>query len=118
MFQDGSVSTRQQTDVRDFGIAPSYKFGIGTPTEVTFYGLLQYNHDHVDYGLPALNRYPANVSPNLAYGFPSDRTDQFISMGRRSIHAMVPAAHVNLSAELLKLLSRAKDRPPCHRRSG
>jgi catecholate siderophore receptor len=89
MFQDGSVSTRQQTDVRDFGIAPSYKFGIGTPTEVTLYGLLQYNHDHVDYGLPALNRYPANVSPNLAYGFPSDHTDQFISMGGANIEHKV-----------------------------
>ena len=85
MFQDGSVSTRQQTQVQDFGIAPSYKFGIGTPTEVTLYGLLQYNHDHVDYGLPALNRYPANVSPNLAYGFPSDRTDQFIAMAGATI---------------------------------
>ena len=29
------ASTRDQTDVLDFGIAPSYKFGIGTPTEVT-----------------------------------------------------------------------------------
>ncbi|MBS0223682.1 MAG: TonB-dependent receptor [Proteobacteria bacterium] len=85
MFQDGSVSTRQQTQVQDFGIAPSYKFGIGTPTEVTLYGLLQYNHDHVDYGLPPLNRYPANVSPNLAYGFPSDRTDQFIAMAGANI---------------------------------
>ncbi|HTR87661.1 MAG TPA: TonB-dependent receptor, partial [Reyranella sp.] len=80
MFQDGSVSTRQQTQVQDFGIAPSYKFGIGTPTEVTLYGLLQYNHDHVDYGLPALNGAPANVSPNLAYGFGSDHTDQAIAM--------------------------------------
>ena len=85
MFQDGSVSTRQQTDVRDFGIAPSFKFGIGTPTSVTLYGLVQYNHDHVDYGLPALNRYPANVSPNLAYGFPSDHTDQFISMAGATV---------------------------------
>ncbi|HEY2874282.1 MAG TPA: TonB-dependent receptor [Reyranella sp.] len=89
MFQAGSVSTRQQTDVRDFGIAPSYKFGINTPTEITLYGLLQYNHDHVDYGLPALNRYPANVSPNLAYGFPSDHTDQFISMAGANIEHKV-----------------------------
>ena len=101
MFQDGSVSTRQQTDVRDFGIAPSYKFGIGTPTEVTFYGLLQYNHDHVDYGLPALNRYPANVSPNLAYGFPSDRTDQFISMGGVNIeHKINPDLKLRSQTQL------------------
>ncbi|MBV8394354.1 MAG: TonB-dependent siderophore receptor [Alphaproteobacteria bacterium] len=80
MFQDGKASSRQQTEVQDFGFAPSYKFGIGTPTEVTLYGLLQVNHDHVDYGLPALNRYPANVSPNLAYGFSNDHTDQMIAM--------------------------------------
>jgi catecholate siderophore receptor len=85
MAQTGRVSTRQQTEVQDIGLAPSYKFGIGTPTEVTVYGLLQYNHDHVDYGLPALNRYPANVSPNLAYGFPSDHTDQLITMGGATI---------------------------------
>jgi len=85
MFQDGKVSTRQQTEVQDFGFAPSYRFGIGTPTQVTLYGLLQYNHDHVDYGLPALNRYPANVSPNLAYGFSNDRTDQMIVMAGATI---------------------------------
>jgi catecholate siderophore receptor len=80
MFQDGSMSTRQQTQVLDVGVAPSYKFGIGTPTEVTLYALLQHNHDHVDYGLPPLNGFPANVSPNLAYGFSDDRTDQTITM--------------------------------------
>lgn len=86
MFQDGSVSTRQQTNVQDFGFAPSYKFGIGTPTEVTLYGLFQFNHDQVDYGLPALNRYPANVSPNLAYGFSTDHTDQTIAMAGATIN--------------------------------
>jgi catecholate siderophore receptor len=85
MGQTGRVSTRQQTEVQDFGFAPSYKLGIGTPTEVTLYGLFQYNHDHVDYGLPALNRYPANVSPNLAYGFPSDHTDQLITMAGATV---------------------------------
>ncbi|MBS0541896.1 MAG: TonB-dependent receptor plug domain-containing protein, partial [Proteobacteria bacterium] len=34
MFQKGAASTRHQTDVLDFGVAPSYKFGIGTPTEI------------------------------------------------------------------------------------
>jgi len=39
MFQQGAVSTRDLNNVLDFGIAPSYKFGIGTPTEVTVYAL-------------------------------------------------------------------------------
>jgi catecholate siderophore receptor len=80
MFQAGKVSTRNQTEVLDFGFAPSYKFGIGTPTEVTLYALLQRNHDHADYGLPPLNGFPANVNLNNAYGFSSDYTDQNIAM--------------------------------------
>ena len=74
MFQEGKTSTRNQTDVLDFGIAPSYKFGIGTPTEITLYALFQHNHDKADYGLPPLNGYPANVNRNNAYGFNDDRT--------------------------------------------
>jgi catecholate siderophore receptor len=80
MFQVGKASTRDQTEVLDFGFAPSYKFGIGTPTEVTLYALLQRNHDHADYGLPPLNGLPANVNLNNAYGFSSDYTDQSIAM--------------------------------------
>lgn len=80
MFQAGKASTRNQSEVLDFGFAPSYKFGIGTPTEVTLYALLQRNHDHADYGLPPLNGLPANVNLNNAYGFSSDYTDQNIVM--------------------------------------
>ncbi len=80
MFQDGSASTRNQTEVLDFGLAPSYKFGIGKPTEITLYALLQHNHDHADYGFPPLNGFPVNVGRNNAYGFSNDRTDQDIVM--------------------------------------
>ena len=80
MFQDGSASTRNQTEVLDFGLAPSYKFGIGTPTEVTLYALLQHNHDHADYGVPPLNGFPANVGRNKAFGFSTDHTDQNVIM--------------------------------------
>lgn len=80
MFQEGKTSTRNQTEVLDFGIAPSYKFGIGTPTEITLYSLLQHNHDHVDYGVTALNGFPVDVNSNNAYGFTDDRTDQDILM--------------------------------------
>ncbi|MBS0547838.1 MAG: TonB-dependent siderophore receptor [Proteobacteria bacterium] len=78
MFQQGAASTRHQTDVLDFGVAPSYKFGIGTPTEITFYGLLQHNHDQADYGLPPVNFFPARVNRDNAYGFGDDRTEQDI----------------------------------------
>ncbi len=87
MFQEGAASTRNQTNVLDFGVAPSYKFGIGTPTEVTLYALLQHNHDQADYGLPPVNFYPANVNRNNAYGFNDDRTEQDIMfLGARIQH--------------------------------
>jgi catecholate siderophore receptor len=73
--------------VLDFGVAPSYKFGIGTPTEVTLYALLQHNHDQPDYGLPPLNGFPAQVNRNNAYGFSDDRTEQdIIFLGARVQH--------------------------------
>ena len=80
MFQEGKISTRNQTEVLDFGMAPSYKLGIGKPTEVTLYALLQHNHDKVDYGLPPLNGYPAKVNRNNAYGFNNDFTNQDVIM--------------------------------------
>ncbi|MBS0521999.1 MAG: TonB-dependent siderophore receptor [Proteobacteria bacterium] len=78
MIQKGKVSTRGQTDVLDLGFAPSYKLGIGTPTGITLYALVQHNWDQADYGLPPVNGWPANVDRNNAYGFNDDRTMQNI----------------------------------------
>jgi catecholate siderophore receptor len=80
MFQQGKTSTRNQTDVLDFGMAPSYKLGIGKQTEITLYALLQHNHDKVDYGVPPLNGYPADINRNNAYGFNNDFTNQDVIM--------------------------------------
>jgi catecholate siderophore receptor len=52
MAQDGKPSTRDEMTVQDFGIAPSWRFGIGTSTEITLSALLQHNEDMPDYGLP------------------------------------------------------------------
>ena len=84
MFQEGAASTRNQTNVLDVGLAPSYKFGIGTPTDVTLYALLQLNHDQADYGLPPVNVFPAQVNRNNAYGFSDDRTDQDVVFAGRA----------------------------------
>src|SRR5471030_2460352 len=87
MLQQGAASTRNQTDVLDFGVAPSYQFGIGTPTEITLYALLQHNHDQVDYGVPPVNFFPANVPSNNAYGYADDRTEQdIVFLGARVQH--------------------------------
>ena len=76
MTQDGDASDRDQTKVQDSGIAPSFKTGIGTPTEITLSALLLHNKDMPDYGLPPLNGQPAQVDRKNAYGFADDRTRQ------------------------------------------
>ncbi|CAG9179981.1 TonB-dependent receptor [Cupriavidus pampae] len=78
MAQDGKPSTRDEMTVQDFGIAPSWRYGIGTSTEITLSALLQHNEDMPDYGLPAINGHPVNVDRNTYYGFNNDHTRQNI----------------------------------------
>ncbi|WP_211461785.1 TonB-dependent receptor [Collimonas silvisoli] len=91
MAQNGKATTRDQTDVQDFGLAGSYVFGIGTPTEITLSALVQHNHDMPDYGLPPLNGHPANVDRNTAYGLNSDHTNQDVAALNATInHKITP----------------------------
>ena len=76
MAQNGPATTRNQSQVQDWGLAGSYVNGLGTPTEITLSALIQHNHDMPDYGLPALNGHPINVDRDTAYGLNSDRTNQ------------------------------------------
>jgi len=75
MFQRGKPTTRDETDVLDFGISPSVKFGIGGPTEVTLTGIFMHNHDKVDYGIPPYNGFPLQVPRNTSYGLDDDYTN-------------------------------------------
>jgi catecholate siderophore receptor len=75
MTQKGDASTRDQTNLEDYGLAVNFGTGIGTPTEITLSALIQHNHDQADYGLPALNGAPVQVDRNTAYGLDSDRTN-------------------------------------------
>lgn len=76
MFQVGKASTVDQTNVLDFGLAPTVKLGIGTPTEITLGAILQHRKDQVNYGVPNLNGFPLNAPPNTAWGFADDYTEQ------------------------------------------
>jgi catecholate siderophore receptor len=76
MGQEGSASTRLKTTVEDYGVAPTYSWGIGTDTLVTVSGLLQHNNDRPDYGQPPLNGQPAKTGYDTVYGYSSDRTIQ------------------------------------------
>ncbi|MES2104856.1 MAG: TonB-dependent siderophore receptor [Pseudomonadota bacterium] len=91
MAQDGDATTRDQTKLQDFGIAPSARLGIGTPTEITLSALLQHNHDMPDYGIGPLNGRPANVDRKTTYGYNSDHTDSDIAALNASIqHKLTP----------------------------
>ena len=48
MAQEGDATTRDQTRLKDAGIAPVLKFGIGTPTQLTLTALVQHNNDMPD----------------------------------------------------------------------
>ncbi|GLQ95979.1 TonB-dependent receptor [Dyella mobilis] len=72
-------STRDVQKNQDFGIAPSVRFGIGTPTQITLSALIQRNHDMPDYGLPPVNGHPADVSYKNWYGLTDDRTNQNVN---------------------------------------
>jgi catecholate siderophore receptor len=80
MFQRGKASTRDLTDVLDFGFAPSVKLGIGSPTEITLSALVQHNDDNVDYGVPSYNGYLLQPPRNNNYGYADDytKTDTFM----------------------------------------
>jgi len=74
MFQRGKASTRDQTNLMDFGIAPTVTLGMNGPTKVTLSALFQHNYDQVDYGIPPYNGVPLSVPRNTAYGFADDFT--------------------------------------------
>jgi catecholate siderophore receptor len=76
MGQQGAVSTRDKTTVDDYGLAPSFSLGMGTPTRLTVSALVQHNHDRPDYGVSPLNGQPVMSGRDTVYGYSTDRTDQ------------------------------------------
>ena len=84
-------STRDVMENQDYGVAPSLRFGIGTPTEVTLNALLTHYRDQPDYGLPPVNGTPAGVDRKKFYGVTDDRTMQDVvnlnATDRAPVHA-------------------------------
>ncbi|CAH1904994.1 Iron transport receptor protein [Candidatus Nitrotoga sp. HW29] len=76
MMGQKAQTTRDVIVNRDFGIAPSLRFGIGTQTEVTLSAILSHNDDMVDYGIPAVNGHPVKGNRDTFYGLRDDRTLQ------------------------------------------
>jgi catecholate siderophore receptor len=72
-----------------FGVAPSLRFGIGTPTEITLNALIQQSRDVPDFGFPLLpetaagvgtKRKPLNAPANRYYGYLDDRFNQDVTV--------------------------------------
>lgn len=69
-------STRDITENQRWGVAPSLRFGIGQPVEVSLDLLHQEGNDIPDYGLPFYNGRPLNVDQDKFYGLAGDWHDQ------------------------------------------
>ncbi|NIF53832.1 TonB-dependent siderophore receptor [Burkholderia sp. Ax-1724] len=75
-FGQSLHGTRDVMSSKDYGIAPTVSFGIGTPNEFTLSALIQHNRDMADYGVQSVNGAPAPVGRSTFYGFTDDRTLQ------------------------------------------
>ncbi|MBV9510069.1 MAG: TonB-dependent siderophore receptor [Caulobacteraceae bacterium] len=81
MGQDGAASTRRRTTVGDYGVAPSYSYGVDTATQLTLAGLIQHNNDQPDYGVSPLNGHPVDSGTDTVYGYANDHTIQDVKAG-------------------------------------
>ncbi|WP_413194963.1 TonB-dependent receptor [Pararobbsia alpina] len=79
-FGQSMGSSRDEMRNKDYGIAPTVKFGIGTPTEITLSALIQHNRDMPDYGVPPVNGRPVPVDKSTFYGLTDDRTIQDVQI--------------------------------------
>lgn len=113
MGQGGDATTRDQTQLQDYGIAPSLKFGIGTPTQVTLSALVQHNRDMADYGVQALNGRPVAVDRNNAYGFSDDRTISDIgAFGATVLHKLTPTSSIRNQTQFNQVTTDARETAP------
>jgi catecholate siderophore receptor len=90
--QKQKTADRDVMQNEDYGVAPTLRFGIGSPTEVTLSALVQHNRDMPDYGQPAVNGRPAPVAGDKVYGMSSDHTIQDVNqLGAKIEHKFSPA---------------------------
>jgi len=113
MGQTGSANNRDQANLNDAGIAPSFKFGIGEPTTITLSALLQYNNDQVDYGIPNLNGGFADVNRKSAYGYSSDRTvSDVVSLSAVVEHKLTSTEKLRNQTMFNRVLTNAQETAP------
>ncbi|HKY02138.1 MAG TPA: TonB-dependent siderophore receptor [Burkholderiales bacterium] len=80
-------STRDVIEAERYGVAPSFKFGIGTPTEVTLSSMHQRNREIPDYGFAVTPNgtkqnpgKPMRADHDNFYGYTDDYFDQDVDV--------------------------------------
>jgi catecholate siderophore receptor len=113
MGQTGSPTGRDQTNTKDAGIAPSFKFGIGEPTTITLSALVQHNNDQVDYGILNLNGGFVDVNRKNAYGFNDDRTiSNVMSLNAVVEHKLSSTGKIRNQTSFTRVLTDAQETTP------
>jgi catecholate siderophore receptor len=76
------IAGRDVVENQRFGFAPSLAFGIGTPTQLTFSYLGQYENNIPDYGFPfGPDGKPVRVDRDNFYGLKEDYERTFANIG-------------------------------------
>lgn len=109
-FGQSIGSTRDEMKNKDYGIAPSVRFGIGTPTEVTISALIQHNYDMPDYGVQSLNGHAFAPSMHTYYGLTDDRTIQDVqSLRARVDHKISDSLSVSNQTQISHSMTDARE---------
>ncbi len=113
MAQNGNPTGRDQNQLQDFGVAPSFKFGIGEPTTVTLSALFQHNNDQADYGIPNVNGGFPDVARNSAYGYQDDRTISDAMVLTAVVdHKLSQDARIRNQTSFNRVLTNARETSP------
>lgn len=119
VFGQNVQSTRDVVNNKDKGVAPSLRFGIGTPTEIILSALVQRNHDLPDYGFPFVTsngagtvRKPIDAPANRFYGYTDDRFNQSVDVVSALInHKLSPNLTLRNQTQYSRYLSDASPSP-------
>ncbi|MEQ1813663.1 MAG: TonB-dependent siderophore receptor [Candidatus Nitrotoga sp.] len=119
-FGQDTKSTRDVVYNKDWGVAPSLRFGIGMPTEVTISALIQRNNDLPDYGFPFVTtngvgtvRKPVDAPTNRFYGYTDDHFDQSINViGATVRHKISPTTTLRNQTQYSQYAVDASPSPP------
>ena len=109
-FGQSIGSTRDEMKNKDYGVAPSVRFGIGTPTEVTISALVQHNYDMPDYGVQSIDGHAFAPSMRTYYGLTDDRTIQDVqSLRARIDHKLSDSLTVSNQTRISHSMTDARE---------